>query len=322
MRKQRDLPFWEEYEKLMLLIDQGQFELILPEEDRRQDIRLVYLMNDAVESFLVFRKARLTGKYQPDFQGELWADLEKDGQQYVLVLHQENSVCTLFFENLELEVHLYDYGKTGHFWVKEYEYLRQLEYRIAILKDKLEYLGKEFCTEEEEKLAYLAEFPPLNYCCYPAVSEKYVVPSYPRWQVSKRAIQVMQEFAEEAGDIRMKRLLTWYAKFPGKFTAKWMALHFRRSSHSKIVDLLTRKLEMAAAGYGERVFEEAEEEKIRTIKEKALARKKQLEQSGKQVDMLKEEPFLYVKDSVEYKIHLMIWKSEGKNRKVDVETIE
>lgn len=321
MMKEIEIPFQEEYEKLKLLIDQGQFELILPEEDRRQDIRLVYLMNDAVESFLVFRNARLTGKYQPDFQGELWADLEKDGQQYVLVLHQENSVCTLFFENLELEVHLFDYGKTGHFWVKEYEYLRQLEYKIAILKDKLEYLGKDFCTEEEEKLAYLAEFPPLNYCCYPAVSEKYVVPSYPRWQVSKRAIQVMLEFAEEAGDFKMKRLLAWYAKFPRKIMAKWIALHFRRTSHNEIVTLLTRKIETEAAGYGERVFDETEEEKIRMIKEEALVRKKQLEQSGKQVDMLKEEPFLYVKDSVEYKIHLMIWKTERKNRKVDVETI-
>lgn len=38
--------------------------------------------------------------------------------------------------------------------------------------------------------------------------------------------------------------------------------------------------------------------------------------------MLTEEPFLYVKDSVEYKIYLMIWKQEGKNRKVEVETID
>ena len=36
--------------------------------------------------------------------------------------------------------------------------------------------------------------------------------------------------------------------------------------------------------------------------------------------MLKEEPFLYAKDSIEYKIHLMIWKKDGKNRKVEVET--
>ena len=53
--------------------------------------------------------------------------------------------------------------------MKGYEYLRQLEYRIAILRDKLDYLGEESCSAEERELAALAEFPPLNVCCYPAV---------------------------------------------------------------------------------------------------------------------------------------------------------
>ena len=43
-------------EKLAQLLEQDQFELIFSESGtgRGQDIRLVYLMNDAVESFLVF----------------------------------------------------------------------------------------------------------------------------------------------------------------------------------------------------------------------------------------------------------------------------
>lgn len=44
---------------------------------------------------------------------------------------------------LQLEVNLYNYGDVGHFWVKGYEYLRILEYRLAILNDKCEYLGEE-----------------------------------------------------------------------------------------------------------------------------------------------------------------------------------
>ena len=35
------------------------------------EIRLVYLMNDAVESFLVFGNARMTGVYKPDYEGEI-----------------------------------------------------------------------------------------------------------------------------------------------------------------------------------------------------------------------------------------------------------
>lgn len=316
------LPFQHEYDKLEILISQGQFELILPTDEQRQDIRLVYLMNDAVESFLVFKNAKITGSYQAEFQGELWTYLEKDGQQYALVVHQGDSVCTLFFETLELEAHLFNHGKIGHFWVKGYEYLRQLEYKIAIIKDKLEYLGEAFCTKEEIELSHLAAFPPLNFCCYPAVSEKYVVPSYPRWQVSKEALQVMETLTAESNDSSLHFWIKCYRKCPEKIMAKWIAFLLHRDRHSKTIDALTKKLMIASSTYKDRIFTDMEEEKIRQLQKRAAARMQMLIQSGKQVEMLKEEPFLYVKDSVEYKIHLMIWKTEGKNRKVDIETFE
>ena len=56
------LPPDNEFQKLDLLIAQGSFELVNYQPDLKiQDLKLVYLMNDAVESFLVFQKARLTG---------------------------------------------------------------------------------------------------------------------------------------------------------------------------------------------------------------------------------------------------------------------
>ena len=142
-------------EKLAQLLEQDQFELIFSESGagRGQDIRLVYLMNDAVESFLVFRDARMTGEYHAEYEGELEASLNKQGEEFVLVVKQGETVLTLFFEKMDLEVHLYEYAYTGHFWVKGYEYLRQLEYRLAILRDKYDYLGEEYCTEEEKRLA-------------------------------------------------------------------------------------------------------------------------------------------------------------------------
>ena len=60
--------------KLAQLLEQDQFELILPENvqpdetkiegegTRGRDIRLVYLMNDAAESFLVFRNSPDDGR--------------------------------------------------------------------------------------------------------------------------------------------------------------------------------------------------------------------------------------------------------------------
>lgn len=140
-----NITWTEELERLDVLLSQGQFELLLPGErygGEEKEIWLVYLMNDAAESFLVFHDAELTGTYQKEYEGEIDAALEKDGEQYVLIVRQKETVCTLFFSRLSLEVHLFDYGKTGHFWVDGYEYLRQIEFRIAILRDKLEYLGE------------------------------------------------------------------------------------------------------------------------------------------------------------------------------------
>ena len=104
------------FQKLAELLDEDQFELVAVNEKDSQDIyvqdgeiRLVYLMNDAVESFLVFGNARMTGVYKPDYEEEILADLSHQGREYILVVHQDDSVVTLFFETLTLEKHLYDY---------------------------------------------------------------------------------------------------------------------------------------------------------------------------------------------------------------------
>ena len=196
----------EPFSMLQLLLSENQFELIFPETDNAtpSTIRLVYLMNDAVESFLLFHNARLTGTYDPAYEGELDALLTQDeNRRYALIVHQGGSVVTLFFEDLTLENHYYDYSQIGHFWMKGYEYLRQLEYRIAILRDKLDYLGEESCSTEERELAALTEFPPLNVCCYPAVPEKYRVVRKNPWHLSEDASRVFQSIAIEAGDPKL-----------------------------------------------------------------------------------------------------------------------
>lgn len=228
----------EVLDKLAQLLEQDQFELIFTE----QDIRLVYLMNDAVESFLVFQNVRMTGKYRDDYDGELEATLEKQGQKFVLIVHQGDTVVTLFFENLIQENHFYEYGTIAHFWVKKYEYLRQLEYRLAILRDKYDYLGEKFCNEKEKQLAQLVDFPPLNYCCYPAVPAKYIVPRENPWEPSEDALMVMEELAERAGDRFLKVVLKLYRKYPIPFLAKRIGNMLHRNRHSKVVDLIDLSL--------------------------------------------------------------------------------
>jgi len=310
----------EAFLKLGEVLEQGQFELLFTEEK----LRLVYLMNDAVESFLVFENARMTGQYREDYEGELEAELsvtEEPEESYVLVVHQGETVVTIFFEDLSEEVHLYDYGEIGHFWVEGYEYLRQLEYRIAILRDKLEYLGPEFCTPTEQKLAMLEQFPPLNYCCYPAVPDQYIVPKDNPWQPSEEAITVMEEFAEEADDKSMIKLLKYYRKHHGMRMSRYIAVKLHQTKHVRFIELLTEKLKQEAANYPNRSFGKEADERHQKLISQAKKEQAELYQQGIKSEVLREEPFVTAQDELDYKVYLMIYKWQGKNRGVNVRRI-
>ena len=96
-----------------------------------KDWVVAYLMNDAVESFLVFKDSVMTGKYiDVDEEQIPSVQMLKDG--YMLIVNQGNkNIFTIKFSRLELRTYLFNYGSMGHFWIKGYEYLRQLEYHNA-----------------------------------------------------------------------------------------------------------------------------------------------------------------------------------------------
>ena len=305
---------------LQELLEQEQFELIFPERSisGQPDIRLVYLMNDAVESFLVFHNARMTGEYRPDYEGEISASMSFEDMEYILVVHQGDSVVTIFFEDLLTDVHLYNCGEIGHFWMKDYEYLRQLEYRLAIMRDKYDYLGEEYCTPEERKLAMLVDFPPLNYCCYPAVPKQYIVPKEDPWKPSAAAFQVMEELAEEARDFSLLRLLHVYKKFPAPFIARIFARALHKNKHSAVIELLTGKIKSAAAAYPDRTFGNEADQQLKSLLSKAGKLQEKLTRDGIHAEILREEPFTTARDSLDFQVFLMVWKKGWRNRKVEI----
>ena len=293
------------FEMLQELLEQQQFELLIEEcHTTPGDIPLVYLMNDAVESFLVFKQAKLTGSYIKDYEGSLKASLSQEEEQYVLVVWQGDNVVTVFFKDLDLEVHLYNYGEIGHFWVPGYEYLRQLEYRLAIARDKLEYLGAEFCTETEKELVQLTDFPPLNYCCYPAVPKKYIVPKEDAWIPSS-----------------LLRMLKVYRYFPYPVTARWVARAFHRNSHAAIIDLLTQKIKKEASVYPDRCFGEEVNTQLKQLLTKAKKLQEKLKEDGIKAEILREEPFTTARDNLDFQVFLMVWKKGGRNRKVEIKKL-
>lgn len=312
---------YDTFEMLEELLEQQQFELLIENGIEEKRIRLVYLMNDAVESFLIFDKVRLTGNYLENYEGPLKSSLSEEENQYVLSVWQGENVVTLFFENLELEVHLYNYGEIGHFWVPGYEYLRQLEYRIAIARDKLEYLGEEFCTEEEIKLVQLADFPPLNYCCYPAVPAKYIVPKEAPWVPSEAAFAIMEELAEEAKDRSLLRLLAFYRHFPNSVIARLVARALHQNCHGAVIDLLTEKLKKEAADYPNRSFGEKADKQLNSLIKKAKMLQQNLAEQGVKAEVLREEPFTTARDSLDFQVFLMVWKKGWRNRKVEIKKL-
>lgn len=303
------------------LLEQDQFEL-LPTKEGDTERRLVYLMNDAVESFLVFRGAALTGHYLEDYEGALTWSMSRDAARYVLVVRQGDNAVTLLFENLDLEVHLYNYGEIAHFWVPGYEYLRQLEYRIAILRDKCEYLGPEYCTPEERRLAHLAYFPPLNYCCYPAVPAKYIVPIPDPWNPSEEALNVMEELARECGNKKLGWRLKFYRRHPWPLLAKRIAAMLHRTECEEVVDLLSRRLREAVQDYPRRSFGKATDNAIKRLEQQAEERRQELARQGIRAEVLREEPFTIAQDNLEFHVYLMIWETRGRDRRVRIETIK
>ena len=303
------------------LLEQDQFEL-LPAKEGDTERRLVYLMNDAVESFLVFRGAALTGHYLEDYEGALTWSMSRDAARYVLVVRQGDNAVTLLFENLDLEVHLYNYGEIAHFWVPGYEYLRQLEYRIAILRDKCEYLGPEYCTPEERRLAHLAYFPPLNYCCYPAVPAKYIVPIPDPWNPSEEALNVMEELARECRNKKLGWRLKFYRRHPWPLLAKRIAAMLHRTECEEVVDLLSRRLREAVQDYPRRSFGKATDNAIKRLEQQAEERRQELARQGIRAEVLREEPFTIAQDNLEFHVYLMIWETRGRDRRVRIETIK
>lgn len=313
------------YEMLQELLAQNEFELLLPKErasnTTEQDLRLVYQMNDTIESFLVFREAVWTGIYKEDYEGELEVSYGRDNDRYVLGVRQGDSVITLFYRKLELEVNLYNYGEIAHFWVPRYENLRQLEFRIAVLWDKYTYLGEDYCSAGEKRLVHLADVPALNFCSYCAAPEQYMVPHEMPKESFLQGLDVMEELAGQANDWLLIGWIRFFRRHSSPPVTKWMAHILHHSIHFGFVKVLTETIKKETAIYPRRSFGESGDARLARCLEKAQARKKELEASGAYVEIVRQEPFTIVRDQLDLKVYLLISRRGIVNQKVWVEEI-
>ena len=165
------------------------------------------------------------------------------------------------------------------------------------------------------------EFPPLNYCCYPAVPEKYIVPRENPWIPSEKAFEVMREIARQAGDRTFVRWLEIYRKLPFKWVARKLAGMLHRTKHIQVTMCLSEKLREASSGYGNRSFGKEADEELRVLTEKARTKQAELNEQGMGSEVLREEPFTIARDSLGFKVYLMKWNKGRKDCTVEIEEI-
>lgn len=67
----------------------------------------------------MFSESNLHRHIQKDYEGKLDASYDRDQDRYVLGVRQGDSVITLFYQKLELEVNLYNYGEIAHFGFRD-----------------------------------------------------------------------------------------------------------------------------------------------------------------------------------------------------------
>lgn len=71
----------------------------------------------------------------------------------------------------------------------------------------------------------------------------------------------MEEFAEEADDKSMIKLLKYYRKHHGMRMSRYIAVKLHQTKHVRFIELLTEKLKQEAANYPNRSFGKEADEK-------------------------------------------------------------
>lgn len=141
------------------------------------------------------------------------------------------------------------------------------------------------------------------------------------WHLSEDASRVFQSIAVEASDPKLLHRLKDYEQHPTKRRARQIARLLHRNAHAKTVDLLTRKLQKPLPPTRPAPSEKPSRP-VTWLSNFLPKRQKELEKRGIRSELLREEPFTTAQDSIEFKMHLMIWEKGILNRKARIETWE
>lgn len=238
-----------------------------------------YMMNDAVEYYLILRQARMTGEFlqkerivSAQIAQEKLSEGNASSSRYILVIRQEGgNTCTVLFQELLESCQCYQYHRIGHFWVKGQEHWRRLVYIIGTIYDKYQYLGPGFCNEQEMELLELMGFAPFRY--WSPIHES--LDAY--YEDTQAGVERMKALAEEAGDKAYGKLIGLYKILHFRWMARILGHRLLAPKRQGLYELLEEKIEKASIQYPTRDYGA---QRNREIEEKRRQAARQMQAAG------------------------------------------
>lgn len=304
------------YGKLADVFQYQVLEIYMEEEGRGTKVCYIpYMMNDALECYLILEGARMTGEYlrlDPEeypVQGQL---ASRDGQMALIVKQGSENVFTIWFRSLEESFCCYQYHRIGHFWQEGQEQWRRLVYMVGTVYEKYQYLGDRACSSEEKEFLRLVEFAPFRFWSPIGESLDDRYPSTPE------GARCMAACAREAGDRWYGRMADLYARFPLRILERALTRKLTSPRRQELYELLYEKIRKASLRYPKRDYGEELNEAILKGRRWVHSRLKKAGYTGKypvytrgtaEVVVTEEHPFTKMEsEDFSFRIQFMVSK--------------
>ena len=295
----------------------------------KDKVYIPYMMNDALECFLLFCDAQLIGHPLSDYEGDISYEIirktaeseqkifednraentESSGKTGLIFRQGTQNVFTLWYTSVYQDLHCYRYDRIGHFWVTGQEHWRRLVYILGTIYDKYEYLGAKVCNPQEIALLKLMEFAPLYY--YSPIHD----PLDTIYPDTLEGLQAMKALAKKAGDRRYMLLLDLYRYFPFAGVRKILQKALNRPARIPLYELLFHKIEQASCTYSERDYGEEHNLQIadarkqlsdQLLQQGFLGEYPFFQKENLQILAMEEHPFTILEaDTFKFRIQLM-----------------
>ena len=314
------------YEELNVYLEEilacDAFELHVQRRDSTEsDYYIPYMMNDALECYLLLQKGHMTGDFDPEVEEKIRMEFVKTEDGPAIIFRQGNqNVFTIWFRDAFQILQCYRYDQIGHFWVEGQEHWRRLVYMIGTMHDKYHYMGDAVCNEMEMALLPLMEFAPFRYFTplHDSLDEYYIN--------SASGFSCMKGLVKEAGSKRMDLLMNLYSISPVKKPFRKMIIEeMMHPRGNRLYQLIFDKVKAASEQYPDREYE-------KTITAKIKEERKRIEEDLKkagfcgtyplfqknriQVLAMEEHPFTILEsDHYNFKVQYMISEVSGKRSK-------